>query len=256
MTGASAAGPIADSAVDDMRALLRRADADLMRLLLRLDTNPGEDSLLRRQAQTSVAVRRQIADRLTLLTDEVDGIVGRRAVEAVEAVVGSPPLSLPLDVRRELDMIVGGATGDVADTFKTAATSMRAAINAGITTGGSLADLVAEVAQALETSFVRATAAVDAAVMGAGRRGVFAAAAASGILDLVYLYVGPRDQKNRPFCRKWVGRCVVDPSTVKAEDGQPEPVTTFCGGYNCRHSWAPITRARALARGYEIVEVQ
>jgi hypothetical protein len=256
MSGADAAGPVADSAIEDLRAVREALQRDLLRILLQLDTNTGEDSLVRRQGQTAVAVYRQVEQRLLDLGDEVANVAGRRAVEAVAAVVGAPPATLPLDVRQELDQIVNGQTADVVAVFRAANDEIRQAVARGITTGGSLADLVSSVAAKLDTSIKRAQFAVDAAVMAAGRRAVVSIA-----LDveegegerMVFVYVGPRDQKNRPFCRTWVGKAVVDPRSL--DNGQKLPVEDYCGGYNCRHSWAPTPIPLAIDEGYRIYDV-
>ena len=255
MSGADAAGPIADSAIADLRAVRDALQRDLLRILLQLDTNPGEDSLVRRQGQTAVAVYRQVDQRLARLGDEVANVAGARAVEAVAAVVGAPPATLPLDVRAELDTIVNGQIGDVVAVFRAANDQIREAVARGITTGGSLADVVAEVADRMDVTFKQAQAAVDAAVMAAGRRAVVSIA-----LDveqatdepMVFVYVGPKDQKNRPFCAKWVGKANVDPR--KLDNGQGLPVEDYCGGYNCRHSWAPTPLPLALKNGYRIYD--
>jgi len=257
MSGADAAGPVADSAIEDLRAVRDALQRDLLRILLQLDTEPGEDSLVRRQGQTAVAVYRQVEQRLAALGDEVANVAGARAVEAVASVVGAPPSTLPLDVRQELDQIVNGQIGDVVAVFRAANEDIRQAVARGITTGGSLADIVSEVAVKLDTSVKRAQFAVDAAVMAAGRRAVVSIA-----LDveegegerMVFVYVGPRDQKNRPFCRQWVGKAVVDPRRL--DNGQKLPVEDYCGGYNCRHSWAPTPIPLAIDEGYRIYDVQ
>lgn len=257
MSGADAAGPIADSAIADLRAVRDALQRDLLRILLQLDTNPGEDSLVRRQGQTAVAVYRQVDRRLAALGDEVASVAGARAVEAVAAVVGAPPATLPLDVRAELDTIVNGQIGDVVSVFRAANDQIREAVARGITTGGSLADIVAEVADRMDVTFRQAQAAVDAAVMAAGRRAVVSIA-----LDveqatdepMVFVYVGPKDQKNRPFCAKWVGKANVDPR--KLDNGQGLPVEDYCGGYNCRHSWAPTPIPLALQNGYRIYDAE
>lgn len=253
MSGADAAGPIADAAIRDLRALASALERDMLRILLRLNTESGEDSLIRRQGQTAVAVYRQVEDRLRLAGDDVAQRAGARAVEAVAAVAGAPPASLPLSVREELDTIVNGQTGDVAAIFGEAVDAIREGIARGIASGGSLGDIVADVAGLLDTTWARAQAAVDAAVMGAGRRAVMAAAAEVGPeFDLVYVYVGPRDVKNRPFCRQWVGKAATEPARLN--NGQGLPVDDFCGGYNCRHSWAPTLLEEALREGYRIYD--
>ena len=71
-------------------------------------------------------------------------------------------------------------------------------------------------------------------------------------IDLVYVYVGPRDGKNRPFCKTWVGKAVTQPSGM--DNGQGLDVADYCGGYNCRHSWAPTPTDEALRLGYRIFD--
>lgn len=58
----------------------------------------------------------------------------------------------------------------------------------------------------------------------------------------LFLYFGPRDAKNRPFCRDVLARGRLwTQAEVKELDKHPDaqllPVSTFCGGYNCRHIW-------------------
>jgi hypothetical protein len=251
MSGAAAAGVVADAAVEDLRRLEAALERDLLRILLSLDTLPGEDSLVRRQAQTSAAVLAQVRSRLEQEGERLTGVVGQRAIEAVSAVLGAPPETLPLDARKELDQIVSGQTGDVVKTFRAAIPEMREAVARGIASGGSLADVIEEVRQRLATTYLRASAAVDSAIMAVGRRAVVSAAReVEAELDLIYVYVGPRDDKNRPFCRAWVGKAVTDPARL--DNGQGLPVEDYCGGFNCRHSWAPTTVESAVREGIDI----
>lgn len=251
MSGADAAGPEADAAIADLRALVRVLERDLLSAVLTLDTEPGEATLLRRQ--TTAAVYRQVTERLRVVGEEAVTVAGARALAAVEAVYGAPPSTLPLDVRNELDAIMDRQMADVVKVFGDATRSMRDAVSRGVLTGGSLADVVAEVQDVLRVTSVQAQAAVDAAVMAVGRRAVMAAAdAIEGDADLVYVYVGPRDAKNRPFCRTWVGKAATNPERL--DNGQALPVDDYCGGYNCRHSWAPTLVEDALAEGYRIFD--
>jgi hypothetical protein len=251
MSGADAAGPEADAAIADLRALARVLERDLFAAVLALDTEPGEATLLRRQ--TTAAVLRQVSDRLRLAGEEAISVAGARALAAVEAVYGAPPSTLPLDVRAELDAIMDRQMADVVKVFDGAQRAMRDAVSRGVLTGGSLADVVAEVQEVLRITSVQAQAAVDAAVMAAGRRAVMAAAAdIEDTVDLVYVYVGPKDAKNRPFCRTWVGKAATNPERL--DNGQGLPVDDYCGGYNCRHSWAPTLVENALAEGYRIFD--
>lgn len=252
MSGASLAGPIADAAVNDLRAARDAVERDLLRIIVQLDTEKGSGELVRLQGQTAAAVYRQISDTLAQVQGEAIRIEGQRALEAVEAIVGAPPGGLPLDVRTELDQILDGQAADVVAVFKDAEKQMREAVARGVLSGGSLADVIQEVANINETTFLRASNAVDTAIMGVGRRAVMAEAEELeqyGI-DLVYVYVGPRDNKNRPFCAQWVGKAVTQPSELDKQQGLP--VQDFCGGYNCRHSWAPMPQEDAIATGYRV----
>ena len=71
-------------------------------------------------------------------------------------------------------------------------------------------------------------------------RSITATAAAAADLDL-YLYTGPRDGETRPFCRALINLVVDESQMRKLDNGQGRPVKTSCGGYNCRHSWSPVT---------------
>lgn len=255
MSGADLAGPIADGAIEDLRAAQDAVDRDLLRILLKLDTNTGEDSLVRRQGQVAIAVYRQISDRLEQAGEEAISIAGQRALAAAEAILGAPPATLSLDVRAELDQIVSRQAADVVRVFGDAAKEIRAAAAAGVTSGGSLGDLVVNVSTAMQRTYAQAQAAVDAAIMAVGRRAVMAEAAVveEDGTPLVYVYVGPKDGKNRPFCKVWVGKAVNKPDDMS--NGQGLAVEDYCGGYNCRHSWAPMMIPDALAAGYRIYDV-
>lgn len=58
--------------------------------------------------------------------------------------------------------------------------------------------------------------------------------------DQPYLYVGPNDQKNRPFCKEHVGLVLTRDRIEQLDNGQlPNPFITG-GGFNCRHSWLAV----------------
>jgi len=71
-------------------------------------------------------------------------------------------------------------------------------------------------------------------------RQVEALAVADLPADQPFLYVGPNDQKNRPFCREHVGHVMTRAAIEGLDNGQlPNPFVTG-GGYNCRHSWLAV----------------
>lgn len=260
--GAGPAGDSADAARRDLELLRLRLERELVRILSALDTERGSAALVSdtEARKNAAAVYRQVERMLreqgvsTIRTVVVD-----RALEAIDAV--APGQVWPPNVRRELEAIVDRQIADVVEVFSVAADEMRQAVNAGVTTGGNLGDLVGAVADRMNVAFFRATAAVDSAIMATGRRAVVSAAKEiAGDADIVFVYVGPTDAKNRPFCARWMGRedGVRKAVTVEfmgtLDNGQGLDVADYCGGYNCRHSWAPVPRDRAVARGFVVYE--
>lgn len=51
------------------------------------------------------------------------------------------------------------------------------------------------------------------------------------------LYAGNILPATRDFCRELVGKVLTIEAIRKLQNGQIEPVLTYCGGYNCRHRW-------------------
>jgi hypothetical protein len=58
-----------------------------------------------------------------------------------------------------------------------------------------------------------------------------------------YLYVGPRDGITRSFCEKLIDLVVSEKQMRKLNNNQGLSVKVSAGGYNCRHSWAPVSEA-------------
>ena len=69
-------------------------------------------------------------------------------------------------------------------------------------------------------------------------------------MDL-YLYTGPRDGATRAFCRPLINKVVDKTQLGKLNNGQGLSVRTSGGGYNCRHSWSPVTESFMKAAGLD-----
>lgn len=65
------------------------------------------------------------------------------------------------------------------------------------------------------------------------------ASKAAGIKN--YLYTGPRDGITRNFCKALINLVVNDQQMKQLNNNQGLNVITTGGGYNCRHSWSPVT---------------
>ena len=79
-------------------------------------------------------------------------------------------------------------------------------------------------------------------------RDITAVAAREAGLDL-FLYTGPVDGITRPFCLPLVNLVVSRPQLNRLNNGQGLSVISAGGGYNCRHSWSPITEGFVQSMG-------
>jgi hypothetical protein len=253
LIGAANAGEIADQALLDLRRLEAVLEIDMMRIVTKLDTTSGEDSLKRNQARIAAAVLKQVHERLVAEGQQIRSIAASRAVQAVEVVLGKSPTDLNSSIKSELDMIMNQSLSEISEQFKQIEDEIRQAILIGVTSTVSLADLIVEIQSKLKTNAFRAQSSVDTAIMAVGRLAVMSAAyEVEDALDLVYVYVGPKDEKNRDYCRQWVGKACTNPAAT--DNGQKLKADIFCGGYNCRHTWAPTPIDEAIAEGYDIYD--
>jgi hypothetical protein len=246
---------------DDARRRLELIRSTIQRqtrnLVLALDTKPRTSQTVRQQAANLRLIRQQIDDRLAAIEPQVRAIVVDEAANlALEIAEEEDLAEFAPDIERQVDAIISTQTRDIADTFEDASRAIGDAIALGTTTGAELGEIVDEVARQLETSFVRAQAAVDTAIMGAGRSiTVGAAIEGEDPNDPTVLFVaGPEDEKNRPWCEKHVGKAYT-PERLERDGpdaGQPTPVAVFAGGYNCRHTFAPMRMSDARKEGIEV----
>ena len=118
--------------------------------------------------------------------------------------------------------------------------SIKDAVNTVAVIGSTKAPL-----DALAQSFQRATSANTTQArlkISEFGRSVQAINADQAGIDL-FMYVGPKDGITRPFCRKLVGKVLSKSQINKLNNGQGAgPVLTSGGGYNCRHSWSPVSK--------------
>lgn len=75
--------------------------------------------------------------------------------------------------------------------------------------------------------------------------------------DIVYLYVGPSasdgDKITRPTCKHIVNKWATREQIARLENGQIPDVFLHGGGWNCRHSWQPMSREVAEKMGLDQV---
>jgi hypothetical protein len=251
----------ADEAARRLEELAQLLVDDIRRLLLQLDTKPGSAELSRDQAAlaTAARVRLQVAALLEQRgAPAVVNVAEQAAIDAADSVAEGVKLGgFTPEMTNTVEQLVGPRMDEVTATFGAAKNEVAAAMRAGVATGAPLNELVDEVARVVQTSYARAQSAVDAAIMGAGRAIIIRSGedANDDPQDpMVYRYVGPNDGKTREFCAEHVGRCY-SLAALDAEDNgdeQPKPVSVYLGGFNCRHSLAPMLASDARAQGYEV----
>lgn len=252
--------PQADQARARLEELRRLTVREMQRLLSRLDTDQGSSKLsgdkaaLATVARVRVAIVTELRARGGVVIDTTE----QHAAQAAQAVADGVDLGpFNADTARDIGRLVSGQADEVTKTFEDGAAEIGKAMRAAVATAAPIDDLVDEVARVIDTTYLRAQAAVDAAVMASGRLVMLQAgedmAEEVGTIT-VYKVVGPTDGKTRPWCAEHVGNAY----TRRALDGddngekQPKPVSAYLGGYNCRHSLAPMTLEEAQAEGLEV----
>ena len=99
----------------------------------------------------------------------------------------------------------------------------------------------------------------DTALVSYDRRTAMATWSAAGLT--AFLYRGPKDIKNRPFCDHYVGQ-VFTLDQIKALDKELEkyskrpllPAMIYGGGWSCRHVFTPVANGEAEAPGERLPE--
>lgn len=56
-----------------------------------------------------------------------------------------------------------------------------------------------------------------------------------------FIYVGPRDSITRPFCAEHLNEIKTKKEWDELDNGQILPISTFGGGYNCRHQLVGVS---------------
>ena len=165
----------------------------------------------------------------------------RVAAAALEAIQVLEPTATTASVQAQLDSFRVAAVDAVfqdviiPDTTK----AIREALQ-GMTLGVSLTASMGRLSDQMQRSEGRQLTELRTKIASYGRQ-VTAAVGESAGLDL-YLYTGPRDGITRQFCKPLINKVVDDKQMAALNNGQGLPVKLSGGGYNCRHSWSPVSQ--------------
>lgn len=252
--------PAADAGRARLEVIRKEVNREIQRLLLQLDTKRGVAELAADRAALATAsrVREQVVRALEESAPVVVDALEEASAKAARDVAKDVDLrAFDADATATLEDIVSGRTRDVTDVLKSGAERIAEAVDLAVTTGANLDEAIRAVASDVNTTFLRAQAAVDSAAMAAGRAVTLRAgevAESEGDEPIVYQYVGPDDGKTRPFCQGLVGHALTRDAIERLDNGTDLPADMYGGGYNCRHSWAPIELSEARALGITVDE--
>jgi hypothetical protein len=228
---------------------LARVLRDLERQLraLALDAMEGSKTALSR-AIRAAKLRKQIQTALRAagydhLAETATSHGLDRLVEAVSRIRGAAKLAqfVTSDLTRIL-ALKELAKLDLLGQGEAIAHAVWRTFAAGLFSQRPINDLLEDLADALDLELAEARTLYDTTVNIFARQ----VEALKSHPDDVYAYLGPADQKLRPFCHEHIGK-VYTKAEIDALDNRQLPnVFLTGGGYNCRHSWVAVSKVSEL----------
>ena len=242
---ARVADAIGQAYATELTRVLRDLERELQKLVL--DAIDGSLTALSRGVRAA-KLRREVQKALDAagyphLTETATSAALDRLVEQMGALRGAAKLAafttsdqsriLALKEIARLDLL--GAGQEIAHAlWRTLAQGLFAQRKVG--------DLLADLADAVDVEEGHLRTLYDTTVSIFGRQ-VEAMKSKDGD---VFLYVGPVDQKLRPFCRAHVGKVYTKPEIDALDNGQLPNTFLTGGGYNCRHVFQAVSKFSEL----------
>ena len=240
--------------IADTADRLSRAFAIELARVLR-DTERALQPILRRALEGArtdqvvgargVALRREI--RAALLRSGYDGLVEGATSHAVERMaetvlstrIGSGALRMVQPDPRKLQALVDIGRVNLLHVGDDTAAAIWRSVTSWVFSARPTNDILDDLFEAMDDDVGALHTLFDTQVSMFGRQ-VEAIATADLPADQPFLYVGPNDHRNRPFCKAHVGLVLTRDRIEALDNGQlPNPFITG-GGYNCRHSWLAV----------------
>jgi hypothetical protein len=241
-------GREADRATGAVARRSREAQSQAATLVTKL---PSADGNLERDNASTAQVRSAVLRMLEREADRVIDETERRAVSAVSQAIGNSRLDS--DALDRIEGAIDPLLREMRDVFADGADRVRRLIDDEVRAKRPVAQLQRDIEDTVAGIFARASSAADTAVM-SGARKARIELAEGGDSPMGYVYAGPRDKKNRPFCRTHYDQVWTREAMRRLDNGHGLPVETSCGGYLCRHMWSPIDLEQAREQGFEIFE--
>jgi hypothetical protein len=151
-----------------------------------------------------------------------------------------PNLGITDTIQSELDIIQAAAVEGVFDDviLPTVTAGVRDALT-NLTVDVDTSSVISTLSLKMQKAEGRQLTEINTKLSMYGRSVTAAVAESAGIK--YYLYTGPLDGLTRDFCKPLVDKVVSNAQMRRLNNRQGLSVKTGGGGYNCRHSWSPVT---------------
>lgn len=228
--------------------VLRETERNLRRLVQ--DAADGASTAIIRTlqaARTRKEIRQALADAgfdylaETATSDPLDVLTAR--VLAARA-VSDTALGLTAAFDQRIAALRALHQVDLLDEGDVVARLLWQAMTRGVFNSQPVDAILADLADVLDASEPRIRTLYDTSVSIYGRQ--VEALQAGDDDTTVFAYMGPADNKTRPFCLEHLGRVYTRADLDQLDNGQLDNVFLTGGGYNCRHVWMEVSKFSEL----------
>lgn len=171
------------------------------------------------------------------LTDVTAATVAARHLAGLDAVLSDT-------VAAKIDALKALAAQDLLDEGDLVSRALWQATVRGVFGARPVPSILRDLRDVLDASDARIRTLYDTSLSVFGRQ--VEALHAGNEADTVFAFMGPVDQKTRPFCRDHVGKVYTREEIDALDNGQLDNVFLTGGGYNCRHTWMEVSKFSAL----------
>lgn len=241
----------ARGSAQQLMALLKDIDAAIERVVDSLQT--GTDGRIKAgQARNLTRARKQIIEALAKLgANKVQGMLADDVVAQAEKIgslvaddlLGDNETTFEADASRKIKAIVSKHNKDVAKIFGDAGRRLQREINAAEVGALDVEKLKKKLKGQARGAMSNAMTVIDTAVSSGARTAIVETVrdvvGEDGEDVFVFKYTGPRDKLTRKFCQRHVKRYFSQEYIDSTTNDNGLPMSSTCGGYNCRHSLAP-----------------
>lgn len=251
LTAADRVAKTADTLSAAFAKELSRVQRDLERELLKLvDQVQGKSRTAIALAARGLKLRKQIRDVLTKagyddLADTATVGALERMTEAMAGLRVAQQVSAftSLDLTR-IEALKELARMDVLAKGDEIGIAVWRSVVQGLYSQRKPIEIIQDLSDALDSDMAEASTLYDTATSVFGRQ--IEAMKAGDDPEELFAYIGPVDQKLRPFCKQHVGKVYSRAQIDKMDNGQLPDVMRTCGGYACRHSLVAISKFSEL----------